>query len=160
MESNFPKLWDFLEGTFRILRSLARRNTVSESPMLMRHADEAWDESSGECLERREQTRYGLRALVDFDWTDTEGVPHRGQGFTRDISPKGMFIYSDSQPPAKADIRVEVALHSIAKAVTNLWMGAEALVIRVERATGPGIDRGFAILNRSCKLHNGGPIEN
>ncbi len=127
--------------------------------MPIQHAREAGNESSGDCLERREQIRYGLHALVDFEWTDAEGVPHRGQGFTRDISPKGMFIYSDSQPPAKADVHVEVALHSIAQAVMDLWVRAEALVLRVERATGPGVRHGFAILNRSCKLHNGGPIE-
>ena len=42
---------------------------------------------------------------VDFEWMDTEGVPQQGQRFTRDISPKGMFIHSDCQPPAKADVQ-------------------------------------------------------
>jgi hypothetical protein len=144
---------------FRILPSLAHRNTVSESPMLTQHDGEAWDESSGECLERREQTRYGLRALVDFDWTDNEGVPHRGEGFTRDISTKGMFIYSEAQPPEKADIQVEVSLGSIPDALTNLQIAVEALVIRVDPALDPGILHGFAVLNRSCKLHNGSPHE-
>jgi c-di-GMP-binding flagellar brake protein YcgR len=110
-------------------------------------------------LERREQTRYGLRADVDFEWKDEQGVSRRGRGLTRDISPKGMFIYSASQLPTKADVQVEVSLHSIAQAVTNFKMTAEALVIRVEASTSPGMHHGFAVLNRSCKLHNGSPIE-
>ena len=114
---------------------------------------------SGDGLEQREQTRYDLRAIVDFEWTDAAGASHRGQGFTRDISTKGMFIYSDSQPPGKVDVHVEVSLSSVAEAVTYLSMKVEALVIRVEPPTSPGIRHGFAVLNRSCKLHNGGPIE-
>ena len=111
------------------------------------------------CLERREQTRYGLRADVDFEWKDEQGVSRRGRGLTRDISPKGMFIYSDLQLPTKADVQVEVALHSIAPTVTNFKMKAAALVIRVEPPTSRGIHQGFAVLNRSCTLHNGSPIE-
>lgn len=90
---------------------------------------------------------------------DKEGVPHLGQGFTRDISVKGMFICSDSLPPVKVDIHVELSFGSVAEAFTDLRMSAEALVIRLEWATRPEIPRGFAILNRSCKLHNGAPIE-
>jgi hypothetical protein len=127
--------------------------------MRIEHGGEAWGEPIGDFLERREQTRYAVRALVDFEWMDGEGLPQQGQGFTRDISPKGIFIHSDSQPPAKADVQVEVALHSVANDVTSLSMSAEGLVIRVELPPSPGLRRGFAILNRSCKLHNGGPIE-
>ena len=135
------------------------RMPSASRPMRIQHCGEAWGKPIGDFLERREQTRYGLHALVDFDWMDTAGVPQQGQGFTRDISPKGVFIYSDSQPPAKADVRVEVSLLSIAHAVRNLRMRAEGLIIRVEPPTSAGIGRGFAILNRSCKLHNGGPID-
>src|SRR2546425_13207090 len=60
--------------------------------------------------ERRQQFRYGLRARVDFRWKDREKFYHHGEGFTRDISPTGMFVYADSHPPPKADIRVEVEL--------------------------------------------------
>jgi hypothetical protein len=127
--------------------------------MPIQHGREAGDESSGDGLERREQTRYDLRALVDFEWVEADGVPHRGRGQTRDISTKGMFIYSDFQPPAKADVQVEVSLRSFDEAVTNLGMKVEALVIRLEPPTSLGIRHGFAVLNRSCKLDNGGPIE-
>jgi hypothetical protein len=105
-------------------------------------------------LERREQTRYSVRALVDFEWID-EGVIRRGQGITRDISIKGIFIYSEIHPPAKADLLVDVSFRDFTSMPTNLQMRAKGLVIRVEPATEPGSQQGFAILNRSYELLNG-----
>jgi hypothetical protein len=102
-------------------------------------------------LERREHTRYGVRALVDFEWID-EGESHHGRGLTRDINSKGMFIYSDSEPPVKTDLQVEVSFSGIAETPTNLRLSAESLVIRVDSAPSGDERRGFAILNRSYKL--------
>lgn len=109
-------------------------------------------------MERREHPRYGVRALVTFEWMD-EGILRRGQGQTRDISSKGMFIYSRSGPPTKADIDVEVLLPPVAGAVTKFRISAKALVIRVEPATTSGESGGFAVLNRSHILLNGTNLE-
>ena len=108
------------------------------------------------CLEqdRRQQTRYGVRALVNFEWMDAD-VPRRGQGITRDISPKGMFIYSEAKPPAKADVRVDVSFQDFPSTAKDLQMSARGVVIRVEPTTGPGSMEGFAILNRSYDLQEG-----
>jgi hypothetical protein len=111
----------------------------------------------GDCLERREQTRYRVRALVDFNWLDKKGLRRQGRGLTRDISTRGMFIYSSSQPPAKADVEVEVFFRSVTEAVKNIRMKAESLVIRVESAMTAGTDHGFAILNRSFRLRERTP---
>lgn len=110
------------------------------------------------CLERREHTRYGVHALVDFEWVD-EGVIRRGQGYTRDISTKGMFIYSEAHPPAKADLLVDVSFRDVSSIPTKLQMRAKGLVIRVEPATDPGSQQGFAILNRSFELREGGKAD-
>ena len=101
-------------------------------------------------MERREHTRYGVRALVEFEWTDA-GVSRSGRGLTRDISPKGMFIYSDVSPPVKADLHVEVSFQSVG-ATRNLRLRENGLVLRVEREK----QEGFAILNRSYELLNNG----
>jgi hypothetical protein len=105
-------------------------------------------------LERREQTRYGVRALVDFEWID-EGVIRRGQGITRDISTKGIFIYSEMNPPAKADVLVDVSFRGVTSIPSTLQMRAKGLVIRVEPAIEPGSQQGFAMLNRSYELRHG-----
>jgi len=111
-------------------------------------------------LEQREHMRFGIRALVDFEWLE-EGVLRRGQGFSRDISLKGMFIYSDSTPPIKADLRVRVSFVPFARTPTKVQLRANSLVLRVEPPSALGADHGFAILNRSSELHDGAsPIEN
>ena len=96
--------------------------------------------------ERRQQSRYGLRARVDFRWKDREKFYHHGEGFTRDISPTGMFVYADSHPPPKADIRVEVFFSPLAE-------GVSALQIECESARAP---RGPAYARRTTGWICGG----
>lgn len=112
-------------------------------------------------MERRGQTRYGVRALAEFMWLDAWGVPQRGHGYTRDISLGGMFIRSDSQPPEKADLEVEVSFSAFAEASTNLRMSVKACVLRVEPTSEArlGATRGFAIINRNYRLHGGATVE-
>jgi hypothetical protein len=106
----------------------------------------------GGCLELRDHTRYGVRAPVDFMWID-KGVPQRGRGVTRDISSKGMFIYSDFEPPLKADLQVDVSFCAVTETPTNLQLRTESLVVRVESAASHDAYHGFAILNRRWELH-------
>jgi hypothetical protein len=105
-------------------------------------------------LERRGHTRYALRALVEFEWIDN-GLRHSGRGTTRDISTRGMFIYSDSQPPSNADLQVEVSFRAVTEQPTNLQLSTKALVVRVDPAASQDGLIGFAILNRSYNLHDG-----
>jgi hypothetical protein len=84
-----------------------------------------------------------------------EGVLKTGRGVTRDISSKGMFIYSNSKPPTKADLRVRVSFASVAQTLTKAQLRANSLVVRVDPPSSPGADYGFAILNRSYELHDG-----
>lgn len=107
-------------------------------------------------LERREQIRFSLRALVKFEWFDGGGTRHLKQGFTRDISSKGMFIFSDSLPPTKVDLQIEVFFGGIAGAGANLELRVRALVLRAESTMESGSRNGFAVLNRSYSLTNQG----
>jgi hypothetical protein len=66
-----------------------------------------------------------------------------------------MFIYSDSEPPEKADLQVEVTFGAVTEAPTILQLSARSLVVRVESAVNRDDLRGFAILHRSYKLHKG-----
>ena len=104
-------------------------------------------------MERREQPRFAVRALVHFEWIENNVLNH-GEGLTRDISSKGMFIYSDSEPPEKADLQVEVYFRENTAALTNLQLNARSLLVRVESAASGNELRGFAILNRSYTLQN------
>jgi hypothetical protein len=163
MESDRSILCGFPLGKFRFLPSLLRWNTLCEpremdSAVLKvqyeRHGPPETSRNGGSCLEQREHIRYRVRAHVDFEWMD-EGVLRRGRGLTRDISSKGMFIYSDSEPPPKADLRVNVSFRSVAPTLTKAQLRANSLVLRVEPPSSPGADHGFAVLNRSYELHDG-----
>ena len=105
-------------------------------------------------MERRHQIRYGLRVRVVFVWTVERGILQHGRGYTRDMSSKGMFVYADPQPPAKADIQIEAFFSSLVEIGSKLRMRAKARVVRVE-PRGPGADAGFATQSRSYVLHNG-----
>jgi hypothetical protein len=110
-------------------------------------------------LERREQLRFQIRAVAKFEWVDGGGVRHWGQGLTRDISAKGLFILTDSRPPTKADLQVEVFFSSIAGADTNLELCVQSVLLRVEWGPNVGVSSGFAVLNRSYKIANQDPME-
>jgi hypothetical protein len=105
-------------------------------------------------LEHREHPRFDVHAHVDFEWME-EGVLRTGRGLTRDISSKGMFIYSDTKPPTKADLRVKVSFASLGRGLTNLHLRTNSLVVREEPPSSPEADYGFAILNKHYELHNG-----
>jgi hypothetical protein len=104
------------------------------------------------CVERREQTRFNVRAGVSFEWQDAEGVEHCGQGVTRDISTKGLFMFADCLPPVKVDVRLEVLFGSVDGTESHLQLEAEAVVLRVEAAANTGILGGFAVLNKCHTL--------
>ena len=105
-------------------------------------------------LERRERNRYVVHALVDIMRRD-KGILHSGQDFARDIDSKGMFIYSDSEPREQGNIEVEVSFPSLGEADVNLKMRTHSLVIWVEPSPSSEEQHGFAILNRTYKLHEG-----
>src|SRR5712692_1137726 len=103
--------------------------------------------------ERRQQSRYGLRARVDFRWKDREKIYRHGKGFTRDISLTGMFVYADSHPPPKADIRVEVFFSPLSEGVSALQMSTKAHVLRVDPPTQREPQAGFAAVGATFVLH-------
>jgi hypothetical protein len=107
-------------------------------------------------LERRRQARHILSLQANFVWTDAEGIDHGAQGITRDITSKGMFIYTDSPPPPKADLHIEVVLSAGEFEVfAPFLMQALALVVRIEPPQKPSLQGGFAILNKSYELLRG-----
>jgi hypothetical protein len=71
-----------------------------------------------------------------------------------------MFIRSETQPPEKTEVQVEVSFSSLGEANSKLRISVKASVIRLESssATTFGPKRGFALLNRSYRLHDGSRV--
>jgi HSP20 family molecular chaperone IbpA len=95
-----------------------------------------------------------VHALVKIMWTD-KGILHGGHGFMRDMKSKGIFVYSDSEPPAKGRAEVEASFPFFGEADANVRLRPQSLMIRVEPPPNPEEQDGFAILNRSYKLSEG-----
>ena len=74
----------------------------------------------GELLERRKLTRYILRLPVHFGYLDRDGVRDEGKGFTRDISLQGVYVYSESLPPADAEIDLDIYFTSLLETDKNV----------------------------------------
>jgi hypothetical protein len=60
-------------------------------------------------LQLREAVRYPVRASVLFSWEEERGIHLEGTGVTRDMSTKGVFVYSMVLPPKNAQVDMEVA---------------------------------------------------
>lgn len=92
--------------------------------------------------ERREHRRYQLQIPVLFKWLD--GEKRSGAGFTRDVSPKGLFVLSSDLPMIKKHLNLRILLPAGEKQVGNVLRG-EGKVIRVPS---DGESQGFAIKAR------------
>ena len=113
--------------------------------------------SGSESLERRRQIRFGLRAPVHFSWVDRDGVMHRGDGFSRDISSHGVYIYAEWRTPPErdADIDVDILLHSFSEDQRTLHMSGRAKVIRVEPSATDEYSGGFVAESDSFAFKEG-----
>jgi hypothetical protein len=112
--------------------------------------------SGSESLERRRQIRFGLRAPVHFSWADRDGV-HKGDGFSRDISSHGVYVYAEwrAQPERDADIEVDIVLHSFSEAQRALHMSGRAKIIRVEPSATDEHSGGFVAESDSFVFKEG-----
>jgi hypothetical protein len=120
-------------------------------------------EARAEDLERREHFRYGVWATVRFAWSDGDGTLHFGEGVTRDISSKGIFVCcspSNSLPPGKADVEITIIFPMFGESGKHLKLEADAVVIRVELSAEPRPTRGFAVLNRTYRLKQSDKVSN
>jgi hypothetical protein len=66
-----------------------------------------------------------------------------------------MFIYSDNIPPIKTDVDLELTFGPLGKETSQLQMTAKAIVLRVEPPAKLNARQGFAVINKSYKLHSG-----
>ena len=105
-------------------------------------------------MDRRRQIRFGLRAHVFFAWTDRDGVTHKGEGFTRDISSHGVYIHAEGGAPTERDVEIDIniLLPSSLDTPRTLHMSGRAKVTRVESAINDKYSGGFVAESDSYVL--------
>jgi hypothetical protein len=106
------------------------------------HLQVATTVSADDPMELRKTKRYLLSAPASFRWESSEGIPQKGEGTTRDISTKGVFVLSKLGPHPGADIEVDVYLPSLSGRPRSLQLHGEGKVIRNVNSGAP--ETGFA----------------
>ena len=104
-------------------------------------------------MERRQHTRYDLSASVAFFWKNQGGSRHDGEGFTRDLSEGGMFVFTDNPPPVGTIVRIDVFFPPF-KTGAALQVKAKCEVLRLESSAAGETRGGFAAISKSFVLRN------
>jgi hypothetical protein len=99
---------------------------------------------SNEPVELRKTKRYRLRASASFSWKSPSGETIRGLGYTRDISPSGVFVLTNDLVPSGTAVTLEVALPSLRGQTPGAFLRTVGHVVRRERAGFAAVaDMGF-----------------
>ncbi len=106
-------------------------------------------------VENRKAVRYPLSANVVFTWEEERGIHQKAEGITRDISLKGVFVYSVVSPPEKAPIRMEVDLPPLREGASPVHIHVQGRVVRIERDVSDPVHSGFAVASESTILRGG-----
>jgi len=106
-------------------------------------------------MDRRHHKRFDLQATARFSWKDAGGARFEGQGLTRDISEKGVFVLTPHVPPSGTAVRLEVRASS--RSGSALLIQSRGQVVRVEDAARTQAGLGFAAATRSLKFRDCNP---
>jgi PilZ domain len=102
-------------------------------------------------IERRQQNRFELRAICEFEWRDSQNVKRSAEAVCRDISSKGLYLWSESLPPVGTYIALKVFLKTQG-AGPKLLIEITARVVRVVPAKASDDVPAIAVENKFYQL--------
>lgn len=101
--------------------------------------------------ERRQSRRFRLRLAVVFSWRDEHGVLQSGEGWSRNISSRGIYVRTKCAPSAGLAVEMNVFLPQPAYELRAAEIYAKGHVTRVDQ--GPRTEVcGFAATNRTVLI--------
>jgi hypothetical protein len=106
--------------------------------------------SKGGVMERRGATRFRLRLAVVFSWRDEHGNVQGSEGWSRDLSSRGIYGRSEMVLPVGAVVERNVFLPEPGYQIRAAELHAKGRVVRVDRHTGN--QSGFAAMNHTVLL--------
>jgi hypothetical protein len=109
-------------------------------------------DSNNLLIERRNAIRYVVGLKVAFRWTDPQGLPRQAEGRTRDVSPKGTYIWAADCPPRDAKVQTEFELSPEARGPQALRLEGQGSVVRAEPVNNRSEGRGFAVQLRRTRV--------
>jgi hypothetical protein len=107
--------------------------------------------SKGNVMERRGATRFRLRLAVVFSWRDEHGTVQGSEGWSRDLSSRGIYVRADRVPPIGAAVEMNVFLPEPGYQIRAAELHAKGLVVRIDRRAGAQ-SSGFAAMNHTVLL--------
>ena len=90
-----------------------------------------------------------------FFWKDTRDTQHEGIGLTRDMSVRGLFVFTTSPPALESDVKLKAFLPPGRSAVAPLQIHGQGRVVRVDAAHGGEARAGFAVAGERFVLRRG-----
>ena len=84
-------------------------------------------------MDQRQSKRYQLKTAVEFSWESPQGGISRGEGYTRDISPSGVFVLTHNRLPLGTTVKLEVALPSPRKGGSGASLRTRGHIVRSEQ---------------------------
>ena len=103
-------------------------------------------------MDRRLHARFDLSAPVTYSWGDAESTRQTGHGTTRDVSECGLFVLTDSFPPAGTTIEFEVSFSF--RDDSQIQMRATGTVVRIDADGNAKMVHGFAAVTKVLWLFN------
>jgi hypothetical protein len=67
-----------------------------------------------------------------FSWANTDGNTMRGEGYTRDISPAGVYVMTSDLLPSSTAVKLEVSLPSLNEKRNGASLRTQGRVVRSE----------------------------
>lgn len=105
-------------------------------------------------MDRRGATRYRLALIVAFSWKDEKGIVQGGEGQSRDINGRGIYIYSHRKPPVGSYLEMNVLLPQATPPTRVAELHAEGRVVRIDSAETQTSNAGFATMNHTVVLRD------
>jgi hypothetical protein len=88
----------------------------------------------GVAVELRKARRYRIFATDAFFWGWLHGSLTEGRGSVRDISDRGVFVFTEGAPPLDARLEIDVYLPCLEPDRSPVHLHGEGTVIRVGRS--------------------------
>jgi len=101
-------------------------------------------------MERRGATRFRLRLAVVFSWRDEHGIVQGSEGWSRDLSSRGIYVRAETVPPVGAAVEMNVFLPEPGYQIRAAELHAKGRVVRVDRHA--DTQSGFAAMNHTVLL--------
>jgi hypothetical protein len=113
-----------------------------------------YSDSKGSVLERRGAMRFRLRLPVVFSWRDARDAVQGSEGYSRDLSSRGIYVQSELAPPAGASVEMYVLLPQPEYQIHPAELHTQGRVVRIEGPPASSQPFGFAAMNHTIMLRD------